>query len=184
MSATSNHLGQETKAPPRRITVGSSTRRGIAGLVDTLFCVPLWALLTWLTWPGQLPDVPWNWLDTLVDWVNASPAVLWAPAVWILVVGFAYNLAFGMRGLETPGKRLLKLTTEDADGRFPDRRRLIWHAAAKLLSTILLLGGHLWALADPERRTLHDRLTGIWVVSPDPELDTGKAARKKSSASR
>jgi len=151
-----------------QVTTAPSWRRGLAGVVDVALCAVAWALLVWLTWPGDLPELPWNWLDTYVDWFNAQPTVLFVPMAWVLVVGFGYNLAFNLRGQETPGKRLLKLRTINADGEFPAPRHAAGYASLRALSTVPLLAGHLWALADPARRTLHDRLGRIWIICPTP----------------
>ena len=161
-------------AETRTVTTAPSWRRALAGTIDIAVCTVAWSLLVWITWPG-LPEVPWNWLDTLVDWFNAKPSVVLVPMVWVLVVGFGYNVAFQAFGRETLGKRALKLKTVDAHGRFPERKKAIAYCALRALSTVPLLAGHLWAIADPERRTLHDRLAKMWVVvEPKVEGPTGQ----------
>ena len=154
-----------------KVTTAPSWRRALAGGLDMLPCAVIWSALVWLTWPTDLPVVPWNWLDTLIDWLNADPNVLLVPVAWAVLVGFGYNVSFQAFGRETPGKRALRLRTRDAHGRYPSRRHAILYCLLRTLSTLPALAGHLWALADPERRTLHDRLGRVWVTVRSESLD-------------
>lgn len=151
-------------APP--FEAGATWRRALARLVDTVAIAALWAPLAWLTRPdpATLPDVPWNLLDRLVDTFNAQPSVFLVPAGLLLGVAVLWDLAWQLRGGDTPGKRLLGLTVVAPNGERPPAGRTVAHALLRAVSYVLLMPGHLWALADRDRRTLYDRAARLWVV--------------------
>lgn len=156
-------------------------RRAAACAVDT--AAPLAAALAagWALWPAAASDLPWNALDVAVDAYWMSPRTFWVPlGVWF-GLSLLLHAAFEAAGTPTPGQRLLGLRLVDRAGRPLRPVRAVVHAALRLVSTALVAGGHLWALADPARQTLHDRLSGAWLVCTPPE---GRAPTPRPAAAK
>ena len=149
---------------PAEVNTANSLRRLTAGLVDLTICLPLWAAGVMWSWPTDLPKVPWSAFDTAIAWLHADPWVGLAPVAWAFGIGLVFNLAFQGRGRETPGKRLLKLRTINRRGHAPSAGHALGYGLLRCVSSAIALGGHLWALVDRQRRTLHDRLAGVWVI--------------------
>lgn len=165
------------------IHVAPSWRRALAGLVDVVPIAAAATLIVWLAMPA-LPESPWNPIDRFVDAFNASAAWLVVPLVVLGAVALAWNVTFQLTRGVTPGKELLGLTIVDARGQRPTRRATVLHCLWRLPAVGLLYFGNLWALADPERRTLHDRLARVYVTvrrrerGPDPEPATMPASEQ------
>jgi len=142
-------------------------RRWLALLVDAIPLLTVWLLCAFAIGQASasgLPTTPWNPLDQLVDFVNARPVTVALIIAMLAVLVFAWPLVAHVAWGRTPGKRVLGLRAVDARGEAPSRRRLAGWCALRVLGVALLFGGALWAVADPERRTLYDRLAGVWVV--------------------
>jgi uncharacterized RDD family membrane protein YckC len=89
--------------------------------------------------------------------------------VFVLLALFLYFGIFWTRAGYTPGMRPWHLRVQHVNG-----TGLNWSDAAKRfaaagLSTLLFGLGFLWALVDPERLTLHDRLSDTRIIR-DPSL--------------
>ena len=140
-------------------------RRALAASVDLLLPWTL-ALLVLALYPD--PDVMegsiWNAWDRFIDGYNADSGLVFVPWATLLVGALAWRLAFALRGKESPGARFLGLRTIGRDGLEATVRARGIQALWRIPSALLLMGGHLWLLADPERRTLHDRLAGLYMI--------------------
>ncbi|MCA9515997.1 MAG: RDD family protein [Myxococcales bacterium] len=158
-------------APPvapdgRGVTVAPSWRRLLAGAIDAVGLVTVWFLgALAITSAGEpVQSGPWNLLDQLVDYVNARPTAVALAAALFAGLLFLLPFLFERFGRGTPGKRVLGLTLVDARGERPSPGRLAAHAALRVVGTLLLAIGPLSGLVDPDRRTLYDRLAGIYVI--------------------
>ena len=92
--------------------------------------------------------------------------------IWLglwLPLFVAYHALLGSDGRTTPGKRLLGLQVFAQDGYPPDIGRAALRAAGYLASSLLFGLGFLWALIDPQRRALHDRIAGTMVLESRPK---------------
>jgi uncharacterized RDD family membrane protein YckC len=153
--------------PPYRPVVEVETallwRRGAAGLIDlacVLAVVVTVAVLLVVTDP-TLAIPPWNWFDRAVDYLHDRPGRASSIAVGLLFSLAAWPAVFGGR---TPGRRILGLVFFDAEGLGPSRRRLLGWGVLSVAGLLLGGVGVTWALVDPERRTLPDRLARLWVA--------------------
>ncbi len=113
------------------------------------------------------PDIPaWALLDVVVDYIHLETArtvvgLTGAAVAVLLVLGLQLS-SFGL----TLGLRVMRLAPVDVTTRQPSGR-------TRLLAWVILglglgfLGGATWwwGFVDTRRRTLHDRLTGLAVVS-------------------
>lgn len=100
----------------------------------------------------------------LVEPVSSALALVCVVAA-ILGALVYYVLTEGGLRAATPGKRLLALRVVRRSDLSPiGRRRAALRYLARFLSAIPLLAGYWWCLADPERRTWHDRLTESRVI--------------------
>jgi len=152
------------KAPGLTLRAAPAWRRAAACAVDTAAPLGVAVVVGWALWPPSATALPWNALDTAVDAYWLAPSALWgALAAW-LVLSFLLHAAFEATGTPTPGQRALGLRLVGRAGDRVRPGRALAHAALRLLSTALVAGGHLWALADPGRQTLHDRLSGVRLV--------------------
>jgi uncharacterized RDD family membrane protein YckC len=101
---------------------------------------------------------------TLVELALASPRDLVGRVAPALLIAWLYLTIFHSTTGATPGARLLGLRVVNGRGGPP--RPVA--AATRALACILGLGcaalGPLWAAFDRERRAVHDKLTGTWVV--------------------
>ena len=84
--------------------------------------------------------------------------------IYLLILAFAYFGWFWVHGGQTLGMRSWRLRLKAADG-----TRVRWGQAlvrflGACLSWLPLGLGFLWALADPRRRTWHDRLSSTVIV--------------------
>lgn len=139
-------------------------RRAAACAVDTAAPLGVAAAVGWVLWPAQAAELPWNALDVAVDAFWMTPAALWGPMALWAGLSLLLHAGFEAAGAPTPGQRALGLRLVDRAGRPLGPARALAHAALRVVSTALLGAGHLWALADPARQTLHDRLCGARLV--------------------
>ena len=147
------------------IRVAGFFERVSAAFID--LCIPYGlGVLTFFLWPR--PDVMetsrWNAIDRFVDGYNVDPSIVWAPVLVIAISAFSWNLAHGLRNKETLGRRLLGLKTIGRRGQTPTPNEVLLHCVGRLLSTSCLFLGHCWLLADPEKRTWHDRIARLYVI--------------------
>ena len=159
-----------THGPPLPVALETSglVRRAIASLLDAVPAITLWgvASLTMLGAGGvSLPPSQWNLLDRLVDIFNVNPGLIGWPLVWLTMAMVLWHfLTVAMWGV-SPGKRVVGLRLCDNRGRRLGAVRALVHALMRPVTVALLALGPLWALADPERRTLYDRISGVYVAT-------------------
>ena len=140
---------------------GRFSDRLVAYLLDTIPFAFGAAATVW-AWGGPL-NRPIS--DRVM--IAAGAAWLGLAVLWQL----AGNLAGG-----TPGKKLLGLAVVTSDGSFPGFGRALVRALAWLLSTPLANFGFVLALFTPRTRTLHDLLSGTYVVEAGPRRSNGSLA--------
>ena len=137
-------------------------------MVDGVPLLTLWLATTFglgASTPGPLADSRWNLLDRVVDAINQTPIVIALPLALLLLALFLLHFVSVAVAGTTPGKRVLGLRVVDRQGDRPHAMRVLIHSALRVLSLVLLASGHLWSVADRDRRTLYDRAAGVWVVS-------------------
>ncbi|MFO0744884.1 MAG: RDD family protein [Myxococcota bacterium] len=142
-------------------------RRTAAALVDRVPVFGLWLLATWAIVALDLepPDIPnWNFIDRVVDYIQARPGRSLLAVVVLFAIEIGWPMLFTPFLGASPGKRLLGLEVVDRSGRRARPGRVLAWLAARLPSAYLAGAGLWWSIVDPERRTLHDRAAGIWVV--------------------
>lgn len=84
--------------------------------------------------------------------------------IYLLTVGFLFFGWFWTHGGQTLGMRTWGLRVQCAGGHGLDWQQALVRYLAALLSWLLIGGGFLWSLVDPERATLHDRISGTYLV--------------------
>jgi len=115
--------------------------------------------------------------------IDAVSHALWA-LLWPLLLAFAL-LGAGYHTLleagprqATPGQRLLGLRVTDAAGARIDHARALLRHVAGALSWLTLNIGHALVLLRPDRRALHDLVSGTAVVqAADPRAKLPPLAR-------
>jgi uncharacterized RDD family membrane protein YckC len=130
-------------------------RRLAAMLYDALLLVALWMVTTALFLPvtgGEALQTAHSPLLTLAH-----------RAALIAVLVAFYGLSWTTRG-QTLGMAAWRLRVEREDGGLLTWRDVLRRLAAALLSWLPLGAGWLSVLADPQRRTWHDRLSHTRVV--------------------
>ena len=148
--------------PPRRVEVAPIWRRGLAFGVDAIAVATIAVVLTVAL--VDFPESRWNTLDRLLDLINEHTLTALTPIFICGLMAIAWHTGFHFLWGCSPGKRLMRLEILDRTGRRPSFGRVLAHASLRLASVGLLFGGNLWALVDPERRTLHDRVADLYVV--------------------
>lgn len=148
-------------------------RRTLALFIDGIPLLTLWLLLmlvTGLADTRELPESRWNTFDMLVDLINQQPFFFLPPALLLIALVLVYYTVTELILGVSVGKRLLNLTMVDAHGRRPLPLMIVIRNLMRMVSLLLLGWGYLWAAFDTERRTLHDWVSGIWVVKRDKHL--------------
>lgn len=150
-----------------RYRVAGFWRRLVAGCIDALALIPVFALLGLLLaaiFGGRVP----RWRELGVDWaiellLGHDPLVLGGFALCGLVAMLYFVLFHAARGM-TLGKQLLGLRVITQAGARPTLWRALGRAGAGLLSAIFFSLGFIWIAFDREKRGFHDRLAGTYVV--------------------
>jgi uncharacterized RDD family membrane protein YckC len=83
---------------------------------------------------------------------------------YLLLIAMLFLCGFWINGGQTLGLKTWRLRVEAADGGPVDTRRALLRFAAGILALAPAGLGLFWLLFDPERRALHDRLSGTRVV--------------------
>lgn len=155
----------ETPVPVR---VAPFWYRTLAVAIDVIPLLTIWLMIlfaTGLVDTSDLPESRWNAFDMIVDLINDRPFFFVPPILlWVALIGGFYlvqEIVFG----QTVGKRLLNLTLVDAHGHRPLAIMVLIRNVVRIVSLLLFGLGYLWAAFDTERRTLHDWISGTWVVS-------------------
>jgi uncharacterized RDD family membrane protein YckC len=146
------------------IVSARSWRRFVAALIDCLVPWSATLLLVGVVLPGGEPS-QWNAFDRFIEHFNADSFTLWTPLITLTSLCHGWNLAFQCTMGRTPGKKLLGITIVNEENKVPDRSLMVLHCVLRLFSAALFFAGYFWAFADPERRTLHDRLAGVYAVT-------------------
>ena len=144
--------------PSQELIPGRFSDRLVAYLLDTIPFAVGAAASVWV-WGGPLarPITNEALLGIGSSWLGL--AIFWQ---------FAGNLAGG-----TPGKKLLGLAVVTADGSSPGFFRALARALGWVLSTPFANFGFVIALFHPRTRTLHDMLSGTYVVEAGPRRSNG-----------
>jgi uncharacterized RDD family membrane protein YckC len=135
---------------PRLPRAPSISRRLASALYDALLIT---ALVFIATWPfiAFVGDSTHGWRRHLLQG-------------WIVLVAGAYFVWFWTRGGQTLPMKTWGIRLVTADGRTPGTARAIHRYALALLGLAAVGLGFAWALIDPERQFLHDRLAGTALV--------------------
>ena len=147
---------------------GGCFPRLMAAGIDCVPVVTLWVLgsLGWTALTGmQLPQSQWNALDRVIEISLVRPDLVGvAVASLALIIVLWHVLGERLLG-GSLGKRILGLQVTDERGDGLGLGRSCLYAILRLGSVASLGAGFLWALVDEEGRTVHDRLSGTFVVS-------------------
>lgn len=174
-SSPDTHLSarvRESPQPPGRATAGvqvetaGTLRRAGAAALDAM---PLAAVAGASALAGLFGSMPastaaYNLFDRFVDVANSQPALLLGPLALFGLAEIVWHAVCVAVGGSTPGKRVLGLRLVGPDGRRPGPVRATVHALLRVVSLATIGFGHLTAIPDPARRTLYDRLAGVFVI--------------------
>ena len=103
-------------------------------------------------------------LDYLVNRIDAYHGLFVPTLALAGVILLVYSALFHWLGGRTPGKRLFGIRLVDGTGRPPTLARSLVRAGLSLVSLGLLGLGYLMALFTRRRRSMHDALSGTYVV--------------------
>ena len=188
-----NTRGTEQAGLPD-VVVAPSWRRALAGLAGWSIGLAFWtgAIVAFVTLDPDPPAAqPWNLLDRIVDYLQARPSVLWVAFAAAVVAAIGVPFLFLWRGWRLPGMRLTRLALIDARGAKPTPTRSLGWLAARFLGVGLGGLSLYWSLVDRDRRTLHDRIAGVWVVQdvtatgrPSPPRDPLRTSEARVASAR
>ena len=149
-----------------------STLRGIALLLDLVPLLLLTMALStsWLTTSTlQETSSSWNAIDRVVDLINYDPSLVTSPLLLLAALFVIWSVVSTIKLGGTPGQRLFRLVACTRQGRHLSWRRAALHSVLAVLTTLIAGLGPLWSLADPERRTLYDRMAGVLIIHEPKE---------------
>ena len=152
---------------PLRVRVAPFWLRTVALLIDLVPLLTLYLLVLFASGMVDTSDLPqsrWNTFDMLVDLLNERPLFFVGPVGLLLALIAGYYLVVELAMGSSVGKRLLGFTLVDVGCQRPAAIMVVIRNVVRLVSLLLLGLGYLWAAFDTERRTLHDWVSGTWVV--------------------
>jgi uncharacterized RDD family membrane protein YckC len=143
-------------------------RRVLALVVDSVLLSALLTIVSVVVLiVGKAPRLPdgLSVLDMLAVRVHDSGKLCAAVAVMGLGIATSYATLFAasFRG-RTLGRTLLDITLVDSRGSAPGPLRALFRAVLSVLSFVVLFAGFWWSLFDRKGQTLHDKLSGTYVV--------------------
>lgn len=153
------------------VRCASSSLRLAAVMLDLVPLLLLTVALStsWLSTSAlQETSSSWNAIDRVVDLINHEPTLVLHPLILLACLFVLWSVVSTVRLGATPGQRLFGLVACTRSGRRVSARRAGLHAVLAVLTTLVAGVGPLWGLADPERRTLYDRLAGVLLIH-EPE---------------
>jgi uncharacterized RDD family membrane protein YckC len=141
--------------------------RALAGVVDGLIILPLFALLAWagsVVTGVHIPRAREITFDLIVGLLieKNGPVIFWV--VLLVLLAFLYCFIFIAARGQTPGKRLMGVRVVTWYGEPPTLMRSLLRTFGYLLSAALLWLGFIWIGFDREKRGLHDWIAGTYVV--------------------
>lgn len=141
--------------------------RALAGVVDAIIILPLFALLAWagsVVTGVRIPRAREITVDLVVGLIieKNGPVVFWA--VFLVILVFLYCFIFIAARGQTPGKRLVGVRVVTWYGEPPTLVRSLVRTLGYLPSAALLWLGFIWIGFDREKRGLHDWIAGTYVV--------------------
>lgn len=137
------------------------SRRLASLLYESLSLLALWFVAAFIV-VGLFPEAP------------RGAARLFFQA-YLLAVAAVYFIGFWRRGGQTLAMKTWRIRLVDARGCALSVRQAWLRFVYACLGSLCLGAGFLWALVDPERQFLHDRLAGTRLVASTP-LDVPQAA--------
>jgi len=166
-----NHGANQRHPSAIQVRSAPSVLRAVALLLDLVPLVLLTVALStsWLSTAAlQETSSSWNAIDRVVDLVNHQPSLVINPALLLAVLFIIWSVLSTLKLGGTPGQRLFGLVACTRGGRHLGAKRAVMHATLAVLTTLLAGLGPLWSLADSERRTLYDRMSGVFIIH-EPE---------------
>ncbi len=152
---------------PVAVRVAAFWYRTVAVAIDVIPLLTMWLIILFATGLVDVSDLPesrWNAFYMIVDLINDRPEFFLPPLLALLGLLATYYLVQELVFGQTIGKRLLNLTVVDVRGRRPLPIMVVVRNLVRLFSLLLVGLGYLWAAFDTERRTLHDWISGTWVI--------------------
>ncbi len=163
-------------APPARLAEKFATPESVAPHSVTPVAVRALAGLMDLSMTLVATGVFLGIFHLLGGELPASPkALVWMGLAAACLVSF-YFFVWICYGSETPGLQWMGLCVMDYEGRPPRAGPRLVRAVGVLLSAAALGLGYLWALADEETLTWHDRMSKTFVTrDPDARRAPGES---------
>lgn len=149
------------------VETAGAVRRAVAFGLDAMLLLTVVAAVNLGLWPrGPTEDAPaqFNPIDHTVDVIAQRPDALLQGGLLLLSAMLILPILSQVTIGRSPGARVMGIGPIDRRGRAPSVGRTLMRAVARACGGALLGFGWLWALMDPERRTLHDRFAGVWVI--------------------
>lgn len=150
-----------------RVRVAGFVRRGTAGLIDLLIVLALTTAVTAgaaVVLSVRLPGLREIGPDLLVAGIlDRNPMAVGAAGLFLGIAAL-YQIYFGGILGQTLGKRLMRIRIISVRGAAPGATRGMVRAVALMLSLVPAGLGWLWAIFDREHRSVHDHLSGTYVI--------------------
>jgi uncharacterized RDD family membrane protein YckC len=155
-------------ALPNHVAAAPSVRI-LAGFVDAIFIFFIITMFNFLAITFFVPSYQMD--PEMVRLATAHPEMLspelreMVTAIGLFTVAFYFTLFTGATG-QTPGKKLTGLRVVDAQGLTPTYRRALGRSLVQLVSIFVWFVGYIPMIVHPQRRALHDLVSGTYVMMP------------------
>ncbi|MDR2677887.1 MAG: RDD family protein [Zoogloeaceae bacterium] len=138
--------------PPLAAPDVPSIRRRLAAMIYESLLISAVLVFGFL-----LPQTLWGFLN---GYIAPAPVLLWH----VLLLVMLYCVWFWTHGGQTPAQKTWKFRVVDVSGRPLRPLQAVFRYLAAWFTLGLCGIGILWALFDPDRQFLHDRIVGSRLV--------------------
>jgi len=168
MAVKNKRIKSVKQVSNREIYMSPFWQRMMAFVVDLvpliLVVVTSASALGWIDLERIPLDPRWGFLDQVADLIHDQGSGLLRTFLMALGVAWVYGWITEWLLQGTPGSRVVGTKVIDETGGRPGPGKLLLRNTMKLVSFLCLGLGGIWAAFDGERRAVHDRLSGTYVV--------------------
>lgn len=173
--STKNSNPNKPPADTEELIVASLGKRLLAMVYDLIlvFALVFCAAMLFFALAKEISptnNIPINEVQTDQVVHEIAPIEL-GNAIWLfwaycLSVGIGFYIFFWKRNQQTLGMRAWKLKLENRENKTISFKQLLIRCFVSIVSFLSCGAGYLYMFFNPERNTLHDKISKTWVSMP------------------